>query len=259
MQYDAIFRNATLIDGTGDLPFTGDLAIADDLIAAIGDLSQAQAGVEIDCTGKTLAPGFIDPHVHYDEALLVEPHLPYVVSQGVTTIINGNCGFSIAPLRYQGALPLPFSLIIHDKVKRFARFSAYQAAIKADPPAVNTGCLIGHSSLRLNNMADVKHPADQTELKAMGAELDQALADGGIGFSTGTFYPTAQAAPTAEIITLAHILKSHGKCYTTHMRDEADGVIDAVTETLAIGAASQCSVHISHHKCAGLTNHSTLR
>lgn len=89
----------------------------------------------------------------------------------------------------------------------------------------------------------------------MRAALDAALSEGGIGLSTGTFYPPARAAPTAELIAMAEVAQAHGKLYVTHMRDEADQVIAALEETFEIGRAACCGVHVSHHKCAGLANH----
>ena len=255
MKADVIFRNATIIDGTGGPSWQGDLAITDDRITAMGQLAQHSAGVEHDCTGLVLAPGFIDPHVHHDEIVLTDPDMACMVGQGVTTIINGNCGFSIAPLRAGVALPAPLDIILSAEVPRFASFAAYRAHLDAAPPAVNTACLIGHGTLRVNECADLNRPADKAELRAMAASLDAALTDGGIGLSTGTFYPPARAAPTDELIEMARIAQAHGKLYVTHMRDEGDRVIEALDETLHIGRAACCGVHVSHHKCAGLANH----
>ena len=125
----------------------------------------------------------------------------------------------------------------------------------ADPAAVNAACLVGHSTLRINELADLGQPADAAQTRAMCRKLDRALAEGAIGLSTGTFYPPSRAAPTDELVTLARVAHEHGKLYVTHMRDEGDRVIEALEETFAVGRESCCGVHVSHHKCAGLANH----
>ncbi|WP_068300873.1 amidohydrolase family protein [Pararhodobacter sp. CCB-MM2] len=256
MHADTILRNALLIDGTGAPRRAGDLAIRDDRIAAIGDLSGWAAGVEHDAGGKVLAPGFIDVHVHYDEAVLVNPQLESALSQGVTTVVNGNCGFSIAPLTTDAPLPMPLGAVVNDAFPRFRTYAAYDRFLRDNPASVNAACLIGHSNLRVNMMADLSRPADRAELKAMCAQLDQALAEGGKGLSTGPFYPPARGSDTDELIEVTRVLRNHpGKMYVTHMRDEGDRVIEGLQEAIDIGHATEVPIHISHHKCAGLANH----
>ncbi|MCC5992000.1 MAG: D-aminoacylase [Rhodobacteraceae bacterium] len=255
MQADILFRNAEVIDGTGATRQRLDVAVIEDRIAAMGDLPDWRGGVEHECTGLVLAPGFIDPHVHHDEIVLTDPDMACMTSQGVTTIINGNCGFSIAPLTAVPPFPAPLDIILSPDVPRFVRFGDYRARLNAEPPAVNTACLIGHGTLRINAMTDLNRPADAAEIAAMRTALDAALSEGGIGLSTGPFYPPARAAPTSELIEMARVAQAHGKLYVTHMRDEGDRVRESLEETLEIGRAAECGVHVSHHKCAGLANH----
>lgn len=255
MQVDILFRNADVIDGSGAARRRADVAVIEDRIVAVGDLAGWRGGVEHECSSLALAPGFIDPHVHHDEVVLTDPDMACMTSQGVTTIINGNCGFSIAPLTAAPPFPAPLDIILSPGVPRFASFADYRARLDAAPPAVNTACLIGHGTLRINAMADLGRAADATETAAMRAALDAALSEGGIGLSTGPFYPPARAAPTDELIAMAEVAQAHGKLYVTHMRDEGDRVRESLQETFAIGRAAGCGVHVSHHKCAGLANH----
>jgi len=254
-QADILFKNAEIIDGSGAARFTGDLAVSDDRIVGLGDLTDWRGGETIDCTGLILAPGFIDPHTHYDESVLTEPEMTCAISQGVTSVINGNCGFSIAPLTATGDLPAPLASIVDARRERFPRFAAYRDRLADAPAALNSACLIGHGTLRINAMDDLGRAADAGEIAVMRRQLDQALDEGAMGLSTGTFYPPARAATTAELIEVSSVLKDHGALYVTHMRDEGDKVIEALEETLEIGRQACCGVHVSHHKCAGLANH----
>jgi len=181
--------------------------------------------------------------------------LACMTSQGVTTVINGNCGFSIAPLKHRGTLPAPLDLILEQNRPRFSRYRDYRAALEKDPPAVNSACLIGHGTLRINEVQDLSRPANAKELKAMRDALDQSLSEGGIGLSTGPFYPPARAATTDELIEMAKVAGAHGKLYATHMRDEGDAIVEALNETFRVGKDANCGVQVSHHKCAGLANH----
>lgn len=255
MKADFIIRDADIIDGTGAPRRRGDVAVSDDRIIATGDLSHWSAGREIMAKGRVVAPGFIDPHVHHDGAMLTHPDMEFMISQGVTTVINGNCGFSIAPLKKTGGVPGPLRMIIEDESLAFPSYAAYRERMLSAPAAVNAACLVGHSTLRINELPDLGKAADAAQTAAMCRTLDEALSEGAIGLSTGTFYPPSRAAPTEELIALAKVAHQHGKLYVTHMRDEGDRVIEALEETFEVGRESGCGVHVSHHKCAGLANH----
>lgn len=253
---DVIFRGALVIDGTGSSGRRGDLAITGDRISGLGDLSGARGALEIDAAGLALAPGFIDAHCHDDLPLLRTPLLEAKVSQGVTTVVNGNCGFSLAPIPPdRGCPPAPLDALTGNGRYVFATFAEYFAALDAEPAAVNSVCLVGHSALRHAAMADLDRPADTGEIEAMRAALDQAMADGAIGLSTGLFYPPSAAAPTREVIALTEVLARWNGVYVTHMRNEADRVAESLEETFEIGRATGVPVIVSHHKCVGHANH----
>lgn len=252
---DILIRNALLIDGSGEAAFRGDLAVKDDRICAIGALKDWYGNQEIDASGKALAPGFIDVHTHDDRALLVDPLMACKVSQGVTTVITGNCGVSLAPIKLKGYPPPPLDILSPNCDDYFERFSDYLGALNNEPPAVNAACQVGHSSLRAEAMDSLDRQATASEIKAMRRRLEQALDDGAIGMSTGLFYEPAREATTAEVIELAKSLPKYGGIYTTHMRDESDHVVEALKESFHIGRAADVPVIISHHKCAGQNNH----
>ena len=252
---DLIIRNAQLIDGTGAPSTHGDVAVTDDRIVGLGDLGHAAGTVEIDADGKAVAPGFIDVHTHDDRALLVDPLMTPKVSQGVTTVITGNCGVSLAPLRTTGRPPASLDLVCEAGESFFAEFGDYLAALDAEPAAVNAACLVGHASLRVEAMDSLDRPATGDEIAAMRSRLERALEAGAIGLSTGLYYAPAAAAPTAEIIELATAVRTAGGIHTTHMRDEADRVSESLEETFTIGREAGVPVVISHHKCSGQANH----
>lgn len=251
---DLIIRNARLIDGTGAPSTRGDIAVADDRIAGLGDLGEATGSIEINAAGEAVAPGFIDVHTHDDRALLVDPMMAPKVSQGVTTVVTGNCGVSLAPLRTDRHPPPPLDLVCPNAEGFFADFGDYLAALDAEPAAVNALCQVGHASLRVEAMDTLDRPATTGEITAMRSRLEQALEDGAIGLSTGLFYAPANAAPTGEIIELAQAVRAAGGIHTTHMRDEGDGVSESLEETFTIGRTADVPVVISHHKCAGQAN-----
>ena len=252
---DIVIRNAQLIDGTDSPMATGDLAIKGDRICAMGDLKNWHGNQEIDAGGKTLSPGFIDVHTHDDRALLADPLMACKVSQGVTTVITGNCGISLAPIKVEGYPPPPLDILSPNRSDFFDRFSDYLAALSTEPPAVNAACQVGHSSLRAEAMDSLDRQATAKEINAMRRRLEQAMEDGAIGMSTGLFYKPAREAATSEVIELAKSLPKYDGIHTTHMRDESDHITEALNESFEIGRAANVPVVISHHKCAGHNNH----
>src|SRR5712691_2500114 len=201
---DWILRGGMVIDGTGRARFRADVAIAGDRIAAVGEVAKSSGAREIDASGKIVAPGFIDVHKHDDRALLASPEMAAKASQGVTTVITGNCGISLAPDR---APPPPMDLMGDAADYAYPRFADYLAALDKSPPAINAACLVGHSTLRVGAMAALDRAADADEITRMGERLQEALDAGAIGLSSGLFYAPAFHAPPAEIEALAARLR----------------------------------------------------
>ncbi len=256
--YDIVIRNARLIDGTGAPGRPGDLAVAGGAIARIeaaGAISSARGRTVVEAEGQALVPGFIDSHTHDDRAA-IDTDMLFKISQGVTTVVVGNCGLSLAPLKLQGQgePPSPLNLMGGREAFEFPRFADYRARLGNVPPSVNVVALIGHGTLRVATMADPFGKADAIEVRAMRALLTQSMEDGASGLSTGLYYPVNSPADPDEVASLAELLPAHGGIYATHMRDEADLVVDLLVESFTTAERAGVAVVISHHKCAGPGN-----
>lgn len=252
---DILIRGGTVIDGTGAPGIAADIAITGARIAAVGPALPHRAGRAIDATGRTVAPGFIDVHTHDDRALLSHPLMPFKVSQGVTTLVAGNCGVSLAPLVIEGQPPAPLDLLGYEPGWfRFPRFADYVAALHEAPPAVNCALLVGHITLRHRAMDRFDRPATGPEIAQMAALVDESLAGGAIGFSTGLDYPQSVASSFDEVLALASRVAPAGGIYCCHHRNYFAGLEDALREVFALGEGIGAPVILSHHQCSGHAN-----
>ena len=253
--YDVILRNGKLVDGSGQPAFTADLAIRGERLAQIGNLEHAKAIKEIDVAGLVVAPGFIDVHTHDDSAVISRPEMTAKLTQGVTTVIGGNCGISAAPYGRAGDPPEILRLVFKSDKFVAATFEKYLQKVTEAAPAINSAFLTGHTTLRMEVMGEsLNRAAGEAELAEMRDLLTQCLEQGSLGLSTGLFYPSARAASAREVIDLARPLSAYCGVYATHMRDEADKVMESLQEALQIGRAIGAPVIISHHKCMGRNN-----
>ena len=216
---DWILRGGEVVDGRGGRRRRADVAITGDRVAAVGVVARTEGAREIDVAGKIVAPGFIDVHTHDDRALFATPDMAAKASQGVTTVVTGNCGVSLAPLVLDQAPPPPLDLIGDTNDYHYGRFADYLAALDRTPAALNAACLVGHSTLRVGAMSALDRPAEKAELGQMGERLQEAVDAGAIGLSSGLAYAPASQAPAAEIEALAALLRPAGALYTTHMRN----------------------------------------
>jgi len=254
MRCDTLIRNTNVLDGSGDAPQVLDVAICAGRISAIGARLECDAEVIVRGTGLTLAPGFIDVHTHDDICVIRNPAMLPKVSQGVTTVIVGNCGISAAPVELAGDLPDPMNLLGDPEDFCYPTFASYVTAIRNAGPAVNVGALVGHTALRNNQMDRLDRSATDAEIERMTAQLCEALDQGALGLSSGLAYLSANAATTEEVAALARPLSQAGAVYTTHMRSETESIIDAMHEAFEIGRLNKVPVIISHLKCAGVAN-----
>ncbi len=251
---DTLIRNARVFDGSGNSEKVADVAICGDRITAIGPRLALNAATSIEAEGLALAPGFIDVHTHDDLYVIRHPEMLPKISQGVTTVIVGNCGISAAPAKLNGRLPDPMNLLGEAGQFRYPAFSTYVDAIREAQPAVNVAALVGHTALRNDQMDRLDRAATQAEILAMRAQLQDALDHGALGLSTGLAYLSANSAPSEEVMELAQPLAAAGAIYATHMRTESDAILDAMNEAFATGSSARVPVVVSHLKCAGIAN-----
>lgn len=259
-----LFENATIIDGTGAQPFVTDVAVVDDRIALIGNLYDRDAIRRIDCTGKALAPGFIDVHSHSDELWLALPSCDGKVAQGVTTEIGGNCGMSAAPLSGPGL----------ERVERHARhlgidvewrnFDEFFGLIEKNGVALNVASLAGLGTTRQNVSGDSERRLDAAEMDTQARLVREACEHGAVGISSGLIYPPSRYAHVEELSAMAAAARDAGAPrYASHVRSEGDEVIPAIEEAIEIGRRAGVVVQCSHHKAMGKQNwgkvHETLQ
>ena len=201
-----------------------------------------------------MAPGFIDVHTHDDCLLLRAPSGAHPkLSQGVTTVITGNCGISLAPL-VSDAPPAPLDLLGNSDW-RFESFASYLDELEQALPAVNAACLVGHATLRVKHMQQLGRVATPDECARMADDLERALQAGAIGMSTGVYYPPAQSATADELIAVGRPLTAAAGLVAMHIRDEGDAITAALREALYVGNQLGVTTVLSHHKLVGTANH----
>ncbi len=248
-----LLRGGTVIDGTGAPRYRADVRVRNGFIVDIGHDLVGHGEEEVDVTGKAIAPGFIDVHTHDDQIVLASPDMLPKVSQGVTTVVVGNCGISLAPLVHSN-VPPPLNLLGGAGKHVFSTMAAYAQAVDSAQPAVNVVALVGHSTLRVATMADPYVPATPAEQGRMVDLMREAMQAGAAGLSTGVFYATGAAADLPEVVLLARVAAEAGGVYSTHIRDEGQKVIESLDEAFRAAGEARIPVVISHHKCSGPAN-----
>ena len=228
--YDLLIRNGRIVDGTGSPWYRGDLAVRGDTIARIAPRIDAPAARVIDAAGRVVAPGFIDLHTHARRGIFEVPMADNYVRQGVTTLIEGPDGSSPFPIK-------PFL----DRI----------AATRITP---NFGVFVGQGTIRSEVIGLVNRKATDAEIESMRGMVRAGMADGAFGLSSGLFYVPGTFTPTAEVIELAKVAGRMGGIYISHMRDEANGVLDSVKETIEIGEKGGLPTQVTHHKVIGKAN-----
>ncbi|WP_322795993.1 D-aminoacylase [Tepidiforma sp.] len=254
MAADLVFREATVIDGSGGPRFTADVAVDQGWVVAVGEAGPGARAV--DARGLVLCPGFVDTHSHDDGAFLRHPGMEFKVAQGVTTDVSGNCGFSTVP-NEPGREYMPGD--ISGPGAEWTDLDSYFAACMAKRPAINNLMLVGHNRIRAHVMGLERRAPTADELAAMRGYVEQAMEQGAAGLSTGLIYEPGRSSRTEEIIELARAAAPFGGLYVTHMRNEGDRLLEAVDEAMTIAREAGVGLHISHHKAAGRRNWGRVR
>jgi len=251
--YDLVIRNGHIVDGTGSPWYSADIAIRAGRIAAIGKLDGAQATRTIDAHGMVVAPGFIDMLGQSELTILVNPHLPSKIYQGITTEVTGE-GNSVAPLND--------AIIQADKVTydhfgiqpTWRNFAGYYARLRKQGMGINLASYIGATTVRRMVIGDQNRPPTPAELEKMKTIVRDAMRDGAVGLSTSLQYAPAPYASTEELIALATEAAKAGGIYASHIRNEGDSILTALDEAFRIGREAHIPVEIWHLKAAGKPN-----
>lgn len=258
MKQDLVIRNARIVDGTGAPWFRGDVRLSAGRIAAVGP-GIATAGAEIlDAADRYLAPGFIDAHCHDDLAFLRERTRPEKARQGVTSIVTGNCSFSLYPAP-EPAIDLlrgHFGGLLGETARSevFADLDFYRAALENPGIALNLVSLVGHAALRLAVMGYEKRAATEAEIAAMQDLLRPQLRAGAAGLSLGLVYPPSAFAETAELVALAETVRAEGGILAAHVRSYEANLLRSIAEFIAVLEAARCPGLLSHLQSAGRPN-----
>src|SRR3954471_19820231 len=222
--FDLLIRHGKVIDGAGNNWFYADVAVNKDRIVRIGDLHDATADKELDATNLVVSPGFIDVHTHADTDLYKLREAENFIRDGVTTIVTGNCGYGVKDV------------------------GAYFAKLKENGVALNVATLVGHNTVLRAVKGDKRGELTPDQMKEAKEIVAQGMRDGAVGMSTGLIYTPGMWSDIGEIIELQKVAASFGGIYTSHMRSESSGIMDAIDEALRVGREANCRVEISHFK-----------
>lgn len=251
--YDLIIRNGHIIDGTGSPWYSGDVGIREGKIAALGALVGARADSTIDAAGMVVAPGFIDMLGQSDLSILVNPHLPSKIFQGITTEFTGE-GASAAPLNDR---MIAADRLAYDHLKitpDWRTLAQYFSRLERQGIGINVGHYVGATQVRRLVLGDGDRSPTAEEMTRMRELVGQAMRDGAVGLSTSLQYPPAPYAKTDELIALAAEASRYGGVYATHMRSESDEILPALDEAIRIGREANIPVEVWHLKAAGKRN-----
>ena len=253
--FDLVIKNGTVIDGSGSKRIEADVAVEGNKIVAVEKLgAKYQSREIIDAKGKIVCPGFVDILDHSDSfwSLFTSPRLESKVMQGVTSIIGGNCGSSLAPMLGTDSVCSIRKWTNMDNVSvNWVRTSEYLEELGRRKIGLNFGTLVGHETLRRGLLGDEVRKVDDDEIKMLGRMLLDSLNEGVFGMSTGLVFSHAKMTTSDEVKYLAEILKTADACYASHIRGEAEELLPSVNETIQIGRETGVSIEISHFKAIG--------
>ncbi len=253
--FDLIIAGASIVDGSGCPPYTGDIGITRGRIVAVGKIPGTQGRRVIQAEGHVASPGFVDVHSHSDYYLFLNPRAESAVRQGVTTEIGGNCGYAAAPIwgewREERAQTYRE---LYGLDPEWQGVHEYFGQLAAQGLSINFGLLLGHNTIRGSVMGGAARPPEPAEMAEMIAAVRQGMQQGALGLSTGLIYAPACFASADELVALARVAREEGGVLTCHMRSEGDGLVEAVREILDVAAQAAVPLQISHLKTSGERN-----
>jgi len=255
--FDVLIKNGQIIDGTGEASFIADVGIQGDKIVKISELHNEKGEIEIDAHGKVVCPGFIDVNNHSDTfwQIFLNPNLESLVYQGITTIIGGACGSSLAPLITPATIESIQKWIDLKKISfNWMTMKEFLDFLESKELSVNYGTLVGHENLRRGILKDESRSPNPKELRFIEKVFKDSMKVGAFGLSTGLVYTHARLATNEELVDLANIVKKNNGVYVSHIRDEAYEVVESIEEAVRIGREAKMKLHISHLKIMGESN-----
>jgi len=251
--YDVLIKGGKVLDGTKRKRFSADIGIKEGRIARIGELKNAKGKTEINARGKIVAPGFIDVQNRSDVywQLFLEPNLPSLLFQGITSAIVGNCGVSIAPLTSGRVIE---SIQKYTDLTRvnvdWLSMAQFREKMESLRLGVNIGTMTGNGTLRRGVIGDEMRPLSETEIKTVEMLLEQSLEEGSFGFSAGLAFSHERASLPAELADLCRIVKKHDGVFSVHLRNETKKILKSLDEAIEIAQESFVNLEISHLKVA---------
>jgi len=252
--YDIIIKNGLILDGTGSREFAGDVGVKEGIIATIGNLNGERAEKMIDAKGCYVSPGFVDINNHSDTywQIFLNPDLESLMRQGITTIVGGNCGSSLAPLTDGSMLQsIQKWTDIRNLNLNWLSTKEFLEEVERRALSVNFTTLLGHGTLRRGFVRDESRPLRAAELSGMAKMLKQSLHEGSVGMSLGLAYVHGRHATEHELSTLASVVGRAGGFCTAHLRSEGRELPEAVAEAITMARSSGVRLHISHLKAVG--------
>lgn len=245
-----------MVDGTGQPARSADVGIEGQSIVGVGDLAATSARRRINVDGRVIAPGFIDIHTHADFTIIDSPLAESQTRQGVTTNAVGNCGFSPFPVAPGQVDVLRRTTLFLNPTLEYSwnDLAGYAREVQARRPGINVVPQVGHGIVRMAVMEFENRPPTETELEQMRKLVATAMEQGAFGLSSGLIYAPGTYCDVDELADLAAVAHRYGGYYSSHIRNEGDGLLESVAEALEVGRRSGIPVQLSHHKATGLQN-----
>lgn len=253
--FDLVIKKGKILDGTGNPWFKADVGLRGDRIVKIGRIDTRNGERIVNASGKCVSPGFIDAHSHSDLSLIFDGRCESTIRQGITTMVVGQCGDSLAPINPESEESLRrflAPLLATTKIEfPWRTFKQYLDRMRRIRLTSNTVHLVGHGTVRIAAMGFEERDPTLRELDSMRAMVGEAMRAGAVGISTGLVFPPGVFSKTEELTELARVVADYGGVYFSHIRGEGGPLIQAVREAIRIGEDAGTPVHISHHKASG--------